>query len=154
MLGNKAYILFGLIAIVTLGLFASQEPSDDATIAVPNIPKAIGGECVAPPEIMRKNHMVMLQHDRDLKVKDGITNIESSLKDCIACHVVKDDAGVPVSYDSPKHFCRSCHDYVAAKPDCFSCHNSKPDEAVPMMTVNPHPKTWPEDTAPKDGADE
>lgn len=147
MSGKQIYILFGLIALVALSLFASQEPSDDSTISVPSLPKAIGGECVASPEIMRKNHMVMLQHDRDLKIKDGITNIDYSLKECIACHVVKDDAGMPVSYDSPKHFCRSCHDYVAAKPDCFSCHNSKPDEAVAMIAANPHPTKWPEDKA-------
>ena len=154
MLGKKTYILFGLRALVVLGFIGKQGQSDDGKIFVPTIPKAVGGECVAPPEVMRKSHMVMLKHDRDLKVKGSNLDIDTSLKDCIACHVVRDDVGAPVSVESPKHFCRACHDYAAVKIDCFSCHNSKPDETMPMMTESPHPIAWTEDEAPKDEEDE
>ena len=35
--------------------------------------------------------------------------------------------GQPVSYDDPKHFCRSCHSYASVSIDCFECHASKPE---------------------------
>ena len=147
MLGKRTYIILTFIALVMLAFTVNQGQSDDGVIAVPSIPKALGGECVAPPEIMRKNHMVMLKHDRDLKVTGSKLDIDASLKECVACHAVKDTAGETVSYESPDHFCRSCHDYAAVKIDCFSCHNSKPDATAPMIAANPHPTQWPEDKA-------
>lgn len=141
MLGKGSHIFLAIIAIAMTGLIVSMVQSDDSTVAVPTVPKAEGGSCVAPPEDMRKNHMQYLKHDRDLSVQDGVKKIDASLKDCVACHVVKDDAGEPVSVESPKHFCRSCHDYAAVNVDCFSCHNSKPDEKAVLTATNPHQKT-------------
>ena len=137
MLG-KGHIIFAIAGVALLGFLASLVSSDDAQVTTPEVPKAVGGSCVAPPEMMRANHMNFLKHDRDLKLQQGVTNIEASLKECVACHVVKDDAGEPVSYESPEHFCRACHDYAAVKVDCFSCHNSKPDEKAVLTAENPH----------------
>ena len=39
---------------------------------------------------------------------------------------VKGADGKPVSFASPKHFCRTCHDYAAVHIDCFECHASRP----------------------------
>ncbi len=140
MLGKGSHIFLAIIAIAMTGLVVSIVQSDDSTVAVPTIPKAEGGSCVAPPEDMRKNHMEYLKHDRDLSVQDGVKNIDASLKECVACHVVRDDIGKPVSAESPKHFCRSCHDYAAVKLDCFSCHNSKPDQKAALTAANPYQK--------------
>ncbi len=151
MLARRKYIIQAFIIILTLGFMGGFALSDDNIISVPNVPKAEGGECVAPPEVMRKNHMKFLKHDRDLRVQKGGTNIDYSLKKCIGCHVVRDDAGSPVSYDNPAHFCRSCHQYVAVKIDCFSCHNSKPDQNITLSLTpsNTHkfmlsnlPQSW------------
>ena len=141
MLGKGSHIFLAIVAIAMTGTVVSLVQSDDSTVAVPIVPKAEGGSCVAPPEDMRKNHMQYLKHDRDLSVQDGVKNIDASLKECVACHVVRDDVGEPVSVESPKHFCRSCHDYAAVTVDCFSCHNSKPDEKAVLTAVNPHLKT-------------
>lgn len=134
------HIIQAMLVIVMLSFIAMLGLSDDNAVAIPAIPKAEGDNCVAEPDYMRKNHMVMLKHDRDLKVQDGVTDIDFSLKDCIACHVVRDDTKTPVSYESPQHFCRSCHDYAAVKVDCFTCHNSKPDDTVVLAMPNPHAK--------------
>jgi len=138
MAATYKHIIQGLIAVIMLALFGNVALSDDSAPYLPLIPKAEGGVCVAPPEDIRKNHMTYLKHDRDLRVQKGARDIEHSLKDCISCHVVRSDAGTPVSYESPEHFCRSCHDYAAVKIDCFSCHNSKPDGDALHSLSNPH----------------
>lgn len=132
------HIIQTLMAVVMLAFLNNVAQSDDSTSYLPSIPKAEAGTCVADPEVIRKNHMIFLKHDRDLRVQKGNSDIEYSLKECVACHVVRDDIGSPVSYESPQHFCRSCHDYVAVKIDCFSCHNSKPDGDAIQSLPNPH----------------
>ncbi|MDU8926200.1 hypothetical protein RXV86_02275 [Alisedimentitalea sp. MJ-SS2] len=94
---------------------------------LPEIPKATGEAHAEGNEFWRKNHMDMMQHDRDLTLRMGERDIEASLKECFECHAVKDDHGTPVTYSNDKHFCRVCHDYAAVKVDCFMCHRSTPD---------------------------
>lgn len=71
--------------------------------------------------------MNLMKHDRDLTLRDGVREIDASLKGCFDCHTAKDDAGQIVTYESEQHFCRACHEYVAVKVDCFMCHRSTPD---------------------------
>lgn len=97
-----------------------------ADAPVPDIPKGKGDQCVENTEYMRKNHMGVLSHQRDETMRRGIRTKKHSLKECLACHVVKDDDKKPISVANPKHFCRECHDYAAVKIDCFDCHASKP----------------------------
>jgi len=93
----------------------------------PDIPKATGEPHPEGNLYMRINHMKLMSHDRDETVRDGDRSVEYSLKECVTCHAVNAADGQPVSYESDKHFCRVCHDYVAVKVDCFQCHNSKPE---------------------------
>ena len=99
----------------------------------PDIPEAIKGEqCVEETSFMRKNHMDLLQHQRDETVHKGIRTKKHSLKECFTCHVVKDANNTPVKVSNPKHFCRECHDYAAVNVDCFQCHSSVPGEKKTM----------------------
>ena len=99
----------------------------------PDIPEAIKGEqCVEETDFMRKNHMDLLQHQRDETMHKGIRTKKHSLKECFTCHVVKDTNNMPVSVKNPKHFCRECHDYAAVNVDCFQCHSSVPGEKKTM----------------------
>ena len=93
----------------------------------PKVPKAQGEKCVRSTEFMKKNHMNFLFRRRDMVVIQGIRSKAESFNMCLSCHVVKDKHGTPVSHDSPDHFCRTCHDFVAVKIDCFECHLSVPD---------------------------
>ena len=94
---------------------------------LPDIPKGKGKSCIAPTDFMRRNHMNLLKHDRDETVHFGNREIKASLKECVSCHAVKGANNTPITVEDPKHFCRSCHDYVAVKIDCFECHASRPE---------------------------
>jgi hypothetical protein len=92
------------------------------------LPKAKAGtQCVEDPSIMRTNHMDLILHQRDKTMREGIRDGRHSLKECINCHVTKDDKGQYPDINSSQHFCNSCHTYVAVQIDCFSCHRTIPE---------------------------
>jgi len=135
-------LLFAAASFVVPAAIASDENASSvpSSVPMPNIPEAPEGtECVADPDFMRLNHMNLLQHDRDLTMRDGNRAIDYSLKECVDCHVVRDAEGVPVTVDSPEHFCVSCHEYAAVSIDCFSCHASRPEiEDAIKLGIDPH----------------
>lgn len=90
--------------------------------------KGKGDKCVAPTDWMRRNHMSVLMHQRDKTVHTGVRAGPFDLKGCISCHAVKGEDGRAVTVQDSRHFCRTCHDYVAVKVDCFECHASRPEE--------------------------
>jgi len=114
-----------LTAVALLSLVGMTVAVSD--VPQPDIPRGRGESCVADTDFMRRNHMTMLNHQRDETVLKGVRSKRYSLKECVACHVVPGPDSTPVTVASPKHFCRSCHDYVAVKIDCFECHASRPD---------------------------
>ncbi len=123
---NLATLLLFLATLFTGGLVGAATGSAiESAVAAPAIPKA-EGQCVAPPEVMRRSHMTMLKHTRDVTVREGDRKTAEGLTACITCHAVKDASGAFVSIKSPQHFCRACHDYAAVKVDCFECHASRP----------------------------
>ena len=83
--------------------------------------------CVEPTEYMRKNHMEVLLHQRDLTVHQGIRTERHSLVGCIDCHAGKDEQGRFVSVDAKGQFCGGCHEVTAVDIDCFQCHASTPE---------------------------
>lgn len=109
-----------LIALLTLPATASDLPS---------WPKARGEACIAPNEVMRRDHPDMLKHQRDDTVRLGIRGAKASLKACVECHSTTSD-GKAVPVDDPGQFCQSCHAYAAVKPDCFECHATTPKAPV------------------------
>lgn len=102
------------------------------SLLLPVIPKALQKAEKGHAELMRRNHMDLMIHKRDETVHDGIRTKQYSLKACISCHAVPGPDKQPVSVKSPKHFCRTCHDYAAVKVDCFQCHASKPPTAASL----------------------
>jgi len=110
----------GLIAALAAGGVAS---ADEGRTPRPVIePAAAGTQCVEPPEVMRRNHMKFLKHQRDDTVHGGIRGAKYSLKACIDCHASPKTASVGAE---PTNFCVSCHTYAAVKIDCFECHTTK-----------------------------
>lgn len=92
----------------------------------PDIPKGKGDQCVEDTDFMRKNHMEILNHQRDETVHRGIRTKKHSLKECMECHAVFDNSGQAVTHLDSRHFCVQCHEYASVKIDCFDCHASKP----------------------------
>ncbi|MDH3280950.1 MAG: Hdr-like menaquinol oxidoreductase cytochrome c subunit [Gammaproteobacteria bacterium] len=97
-----------------------------AEVPAPSFPAAEGTECVEPTDVMRREHMRFLLHQRDLTVHRGIRTPQHSLVECLECHTAKDDQGRFMPVDAPGQFCQSCHAYSGVKMDCFECHASKP----------------------------
>jgi predicted CXXCH cytochrome family protein len=123
-LGGSLIVLPGQVAIADGLNF-----NGSAVLAgiLPDIPKGKGEACIAPTDFMRRNHMNLLTHDRDETVYFGNRQIKASLKGCVSCHAVNGADNTPITVEDPKHFCRTCHDYVAVKIDCFECHASRPE---------------------------
>jgi len=110
-----------------------------ADVPVPKIPQAKGDTCVEETAFMRRNHMTVLKHQRDDTLRKGIRTKKHSLQGCLDCHAVFETSASksPVSIKSEKHFCNSCHNYVAVKIDCFDCHSSKPFVRKSPLTLAP-----------------
>ena len=130
----RILLSLGLVMLLSSMLYAGDKIVKDSQSLKPVIPKGKGEQCVAEPDFMRRNHMDLLKHDRDLTMYQGLRDIDFSLKGCIDCHVVADDQGKALTVKDERHFCRSCHDFAAVKVDCFQCHASKPgidDKTMP-----------------------
>ncbi len=93
----------------------------------PQIPKATGQPHPEGNAYMRRWHMSMMKHDRDLTMYNGDRGIGASIGKCFECHAVRDEASTPVTFANSRHFCRACHDFAAVKIDCFDCHRSTPE---------------------------
>lgn len=77
-------------------------------------------ECIEPLEIIRKDHMRILDVFRDEVVREGKTDYHATTGKvwphmkltgtCLSCHTKKAD------------FCDRCHTYAGEEPYCFDCH--------------------------------
>ena len=122
---------FAMFMLVLVGLtslaYAAEEQNAGNGGLLPVVPMGQGDSCVEDTDFMRRNHMDLLQHQRDETMKEGIRGKPYSLKECLSCHAVNGPDAIPVTVSSPQHFCRSCHDYAAVSIDCFQCHASRPE---------------------------
>lgn len=96
--------------------------------------------CVAPTDMMRRNHMDYLKHDRVMTVREGVRDTQYSLTECVDCHAGKDEQGKALPINAPGQFCAGCHEYVAVSLACFQCHRKTPEEKTSSLsdTVNEH----------------
>lgn len=79
-----------------------------------------GDQCVEPVDVMRRDHMKFILHQRDKTMHEGIRTTRHSLTNCVDCHA-DTKTGSVLGKDG---FCESCHAYAAVKIDCFECHSS------------------------------
>jgi len=128
-------LVLGLLLAATLPAVAqtSAAPSGASWGLQPLVEKARGGECVADPAFMRRNHMKLLKHQRDDTLRGGIRGGKYSLKECVACHASQTSQSVNAEAGN---FCQSCHAFAAVKIDCFECHASKPSAAGAQVAVS------------------
>ena len=119
------------LSLVLLCAGAVQASDDGAhALQVKVQPARPGTHCVADPAFMRRNHMDLLRHQRDLTVHDGVRGQRFSLKGCVDCHASAATHSVAAA---PGDFCVACHRYAAVTIDCFECHSSQP-RAVALET--------------------
>ena len=118
-------VLLGLLAAVVAG---GAWAADEGRTPKPVIEAAAAGtQCVEPADVMRRNHMRFLTHQRDDTVHGGVRGAKYGLKACIDCHASQKTASVAAA---PGDFCVSCHAYAAVRIDCFECHSTKATKAV------------------------
>ncbi len=126
-----------VVGVLMMAMAAGIIGAHAGDVPLPSVPKATGGSCVAPPDVMRRSHMSMLKHGRDVVVHQGERVEGGRLTGCISCHAVSDGKGSAVTVSSPQHFCRACHDYAAVKVDCFECHASRPEAPAKATDASP-----------------
>lgn len=113
---------FALLLALSCAAAAAQQGRTPRPVIEP----ATGGQCVADPAFMRRNHMDLLKHQRDDTVRAGDRAGRFSLQACIQCHASQKTSSVA---QAETNFCVSCHSYAAVKIDCFECHASRPKAA-------------------------
>lgn len=118
-----------LVTLLGVSLVLALPLTSMAGNLLPTIPKGKGEQCVEPTEIMRRNHMEFLLHQRDDTVHRGIRTTQHSLKECIECHNAPAQDGKVARVGTADHFCSSCHTVTAVNVDCFECHADKPENA-------------------------
>lgn len=100
----------------------------------PQMMQARGDQCVEPLEVIRRDHMKLLSHEKDQAVLFGVRNPNHSIRGCVECHV-----SPTASRDDPSsHFCLNCHSFNAVRMDCFQCHADKPANDYHFHALNPH----------------
>lgn len=123
-------------AVVAVSALVAGTVPGSAAEPFPLVPKAVKGtQCVEDTDYMRRNHMRLLDHQRDDTVRAGIRGTEHSLKECIACHATKGTDGQYLTVESGEHFCATCHEFAAVQPDCFMCHAQTPEGGAPKGTM-------------------
>ena len=105
-------------------------PADGGRALAPSLPPAaMGDQCVEPVEVMRRDHMRLLLHQRDETVHEGVRGSRHSLVGCIDCHASRDARGAAIPVNAPGQFCETCHSFAGVSMDCFECHATVPADA-------------------------
>ncbi|HXP96115.1 MAG TPA: respiratory nitrate reductase subunit gamma [Telmatospirillum sp.] len=121
-----------LLAPAVIGI--GQVVAEGWTKEMPNYAKLIRAHRSQDQTVMIRNHPNFLMHKRGVVVYSGVRSTDETIERCVTCHVVK-DAGQPVDFENPKHFCTACHNQAAVTIDCFECHNSKPVPPVGQSAI-------------------
>lgn len=127
----RSLLLAALLLQLSPGIaVAAEGPASSGlgAVAIPQPPQAAYGEsCVEPVDVMRREHMRFLDHQRDRTVIDGERGSRYSLAGCLDCHNPQVPGSEAVRYGDPQHFCTTCHSYASVRIDCFECHADRGD---------------------------
>ena len=133
----KIAALLGLASLMLAGPVAAHEneTTKSGRVPMPAMHTPEGKQCVQPEEVMRRDHMKFILHQRDRTMHEGIRTTQYSFKNCVNCHADPKTHSV-LGKDG---FCESCHRYAAVSVDCFSCHSAEREAqaAAPTGTAEP-----------------
>lgn len=138
--GLAGVLIYAALAVMSLiwALSAQTVRADEVQRYVKAGSPAAGlSACVEPTPFMRRNHMELIQHQRDSTVHHGIRGTRHSLAACIECHVSTGRDGQPQSVNAEHQFCQACHAFAAVKIDCFDCHASVPKGGPLSVSAQP-----------------
>lgn len=129
---KHACALFAVLT-VALAVLLGGPPAvnaDEGRVPLPTLAKGKGEQCVAPVDVMRRDHMDLLKTQRDETMRQGIRGNEFSLKGCVDCHATPDPTVKEGHVRNLTAFCDQCHEYAGIRIDCFDCHTDEPMPAV------------------------
>lgn len=115
--------LWSLAVAAALAAAAPAAIAEPGRVPLPVLEVDRTTTCVAPPDVMRRQHARMLERRKDLTVRHGVRGGKEALTSCIECHA---DRQTGAAVGTPQAFCQACHDYVAVKLNCFECHQGRP----------------------------
>jgi len=126
----NAVVRGSLISVgLAWALCALAAQAYEAPFVVPGSKAASLESCVEPTEFMRRNHMEVIKHQRNVTVHEGIRSTKYSLAGCVACHVSSGTTGAAIPINREDQFCGACHEFAAVELDCFDCHATVPHPA-------------------------
>jgi hypothetical protein len=133
--------VLGLAAAVVLWTMATASAADPSkgggSVPLPHPAEAFKGEkCVEPNDVMRRQHMNYLKHQRDDTLRQGIRGEKYSLKECVDCHAVKSPDVMDGKVRTIQPFCKECHSYAAVTIDCFACHTGAANDDGKKMGLD------------------
>lgn len=143
-LNQSRALIVGLLAagvVLAAGPAVAHDQDGPASSKSGRVPLPVhsitqGDKCVEPTDVMRRNHMQFILHQRDMTMHQGVRTTQHSLKNCVNCHADPKTGSVL----GKEGFCESCHRYAAVSIDCFSCHSSEREAsataASPARSLN------------------
>jgi len=130
------FVVIMALLISPVSIAAEAESSSLGQVVVPDpATPANAQQCVEPVDVMRRDHMKFLLHQRDETVVNGIRTKQYSFTGCINCHAQAGKNGEIVRADDPGYFCTECHTYAAVKIDCFECHSDRAAEITSELKL-------------------
>jgi uncharacterized Fe-S radical SAM superfamily protein PflX len=121
--GVRVGLIAAFLAVAAGVAWAAEQKA--LRVPLPVVQTQPGEKCVEPTDVMRRDHMTFILHQRDDTMHRGIRTVKHSFKNCVNCHA--DPATNSVL--GKDGFCQSCHTYAAVKIDCFECHAASPEKA-------------------------
>lgn len=135
--GALAQWLMWLAAGAFLALVGSAQADEDDNWKKTGNSKAAteATSCVRDTDWMRRNHMDLIKHDRNITVHEGVRTLDGSISKCVACHANKDAQGKYIPVNGHEQFCDECHEHAAVSLDCFTCHATVPTPSTAQSAV-------------------
>jgi len=125
---KRVTFVLGMALVLMTSAAGAADGMRLTSVPLPRVSIEQGEKCVEPTDVMRRNHMKFMLHQRDKTMRDGVRTTQHSLKNCVNCHASKTTQSV-LGKDG---FCQGCHTYTAVSIDCFTCHTDKRDAAAPV----------------------
>ncbi|NCA71223.1 MAG: sulfur reduction protein DsrJ [Sphingobacteriia bacterium] len=124
-----AAVRWSLVAVGLAWALVAQVvlAADARTYVLAGSKAATLASCVEPTDVMRRQHMQFIKHQRDETVHSGIRSSKHSLAGCVDCHVREEVSAGLVPIHHREEFCGACHAYTAVNMNCFDCHASVPN---------------------------
>ncbi len=117
---RTSLVLCTVLALLSSAAYAADTKSSRVPVPAFKTNTDKGEQCVEPTEVMRRDHMKFILHQRDRTMHEGVRTTKHSLKNCVDCHADAKTGSVL----GKEGFCESCHAYAAVKLDCFECHSA------------------------------